>query len=150
MKILHRTFIHTTLALTLGLALSAWAQPSPYEEVLATARAGRAAQALVAADQFLAAKPNDAQMRFVKGIVLSDLCRLPEAIAVFTQLTRDHPDMPEPYNNLAVAHAALGQYDKARVALEGAIRTNASYATAYENLGDVYAKLASQAYSQAL
>jgi ketosteroid isomerase-like protein len=31
-----------------------------------------------------------------------------------------------------------------------AIRTNPSYATAYENLGDVYAKLASQAYSKAL
>ena len=31
-----------------------------------------------------------------------------------------------------------------------AIRTNPSYATAHENLGDVYAKLASQAYSKAL
>src|SRR5690606_12995476 len=40
--------------------------------------------------------------------------------------------------------------DKSRNALEMAIRTNPSYATAYENLGDVYAKLASQAYSKAL
>jgi hypothetical protein len=31
-----------------------------------------------------------------------------------------------------------------------AIRTNPSYATAHENLGDIYAKLASQAYSKAL
>jgi ketosteroid isomerase-like protein len=31
-----------------------------------------------------------------------------------------------------------------------AIRTNPSYATAHENLGDVYAKLASQAYNKAL
>jgi tetratricopeptide (TPR) repeat protein len=51
---------------------------------------------------------------------------------------------------LAVLHAQQGQYDKARTALEMAIRTNPSYATAYENLGDVYAKLASQAYSKAL
>jgi hypothetical protein len=31
-----------------------------------------------------------------------------------------------------------------------AIRTHPSYATAHENLGDIYAKLASQAYDRAL
>src|SRR6185436_14972975 len=41
-------------------------------------------------------------------------------------------------------------YEKARTALEQSIRTHPSYATAYENLGDVYAKLASQAYGKAL
>ena len=58
--------------------------------------------------------------------------------------------MPEPYNNLAVIYAGQGQYDKARQSLEQSIRTHPSYATAYENLGDVYAKLASQAYGKAL
>jgi ketosteroid isomerase-like protein len=58
--------------------------------------------------------------------------------------------LPELYNNLAVLYAAQGQYDKARHALEMSIRTHPSYATAYENLGDVYAKLASQAYDKAL
>ena len=47
-------------------------------------------------------------------------------------------------------YASQGQYDKARAALEQSIRTHPSYATAYENLGDVYAKLASQAYDKAL
>ena len=51
---------------------------------------------------------------------------------------------------MAVLYASQGQYDKARVALEMAIRTNPSYATAQENLGDVYARLASQAYNKAL
>src|SRR3972149_4567020 len=60
------------------------------------------------------------------------------------------PALPEPYNNLAVIYAAQGQYEKARAALEQSIRTHPSYATAYENLGDVYAKLASQAYDKAL
>jgi len=49
-----------------------------------------------------------------------------------------------------VLYAGQSQFDKARAALEMAIRTNPSYATAHENLGDVYAKLASQAYSKAL
>jgi tetratricopeptide (TPR) repeat protein len=40
---------------------------------------------------------------------------------VFTKLTDDYPELPEPYNNLAVLYAAAGQYDKARAALEMAI-----------------------------
>ena len=47
--------------------------------------------------------------------------------------------------DLAVLYAGRGEYEKARESLEMAIRTHPSYATAHENLGDVYAKLASQA-----
>ncbi len=72
------------------------------------------------------------------------------AISTFTKLTEDYPELPEPYNNLAVLYAGQGQYDKARMALEMAIRTNPSYSTAHENIGDVYARLASQAYNKAL
>jgi len=112
--------------------------------------AGKNAEALQKADQFLASKPRDPMMRFLRGISLSQAGRAPEAITTFTKLTEDFPELPEPFNNLAVLYAQQGQYDKARTALEMAIRTNPSYATAYENLGDVYAKLASQAYSKAL
>jgi ketosteroid isomerase-like protein len=89
-------------------------------------------------------------MRFLKGVVQTESGRTAEAIATFVNLTESYPELPEPYNNLAVLYAAQSQFDKARAALEMAIRTNPSYATAHENLGDVYAKLASQAYSKAL
>jgi tetratricopeptide (TPR) repeat protein len=112
--------------------------------------ASKNTEALQKADQFLAGKPRDPMMRFLRGISLSQAGRAPEAITAFTKLTEDFPELPEPFNNLAVLYAQQGQYDKARTALEMAIRTNPSYATAYENLGDVYAKLASQAYSKAL
>jgi tetratricopeptide (TPR) repeat protein len=98
----------------------------------------------------LAAKPRDAQTRFLKGVILTEQGNTREAIDIFTRLTQDYPDLPEPYNNLAVIYASQGQYDKARAALEQSIRTHPSYATAYENLGDVYARLASQAYDKAL
>ena len=75
---------------------------------------------------------------------------MPEAIQVFTGLTEDFPELPEPYNNLAVLYASQGNYDKAKSALELAIHTHPSYATAHENLGDVYAQLASRAYDRAL
>lgn len=111
---------------------------------------GQHAQALAMADRVLAGNAKEPQARFLKGIALTELNRPDEAVAVFQKLTEDFPELPEPYNNLAVLYAQQRQYDKARSALEMAIRTHPSYATAHENLGDVYARLASQAYDKAL
>jgi tetratricopeptide (TPR) repeat protein len=113
-------------------------------------RSGQYAEALSKTDAYLAQRPKDAQLRFLKGVILTEQGKTAEAIGIFTKLTEDFPDLPEPYNNLAVLYASSGQYEKARTALDMAIRTNPSYATAYENLGDVHAKLASQAYDKAL
>jgi tetratricopeptide (TPR) repeat protein len=113
-------------------------------------KAGQHQQALERVNKVLAAKPRDPQARFLKGLIFTDQGNSKDAIDIFTKLTQDFPELPEPYNNLAVIYASQGQYDKARLALEQSIRTHPSYATAYENLGDVYAKLASQAYDKAL
>ena len=113
-------------------------------------KSGQPQQALERVNKVLAAKPKDAQARFLKGLIFAEQGNTKDAIDVFLALTKDYPDLPEPYNNLAVIYASQGQYDKARGALEQSIRTHPSYATAYENLGDVYAKLASQAYDKAL
>ena len=127
---------------------SAWADD--YADVSKLMRAGQYAEALTKSDQYLATKPKDPQMRFLRGVIQTETGKTNDAIATFTQITQDYPELPEPYNNMAVLYAGQSQFDKARSALEMAIRTNPSYATAHENLGDVYAKLASQAYSKAL
>lgn len=119
-------------------------------EVVRLTRAGQYNEALAVADGVLAKKPRDPQMRFLKGVTLAKNNRSAEAIAVFSKLTEDHPSMPEPYNNLAVLYAASGQYEKARIALDKAIRSNPAYSTAFDNLGNVHARLASQAYDKAL
>ena len=111
---------------------------------------GKQEQALERVDAYLVGKPKDPQARFLKGLILTEQNKSSDAIKVFSDLTEDFPELPEPYNNLAVLYANQGQYDKARTALEMAIRTNPSYATAHENLGDIYAKMASQAYDRAL
>ncbi|CAG4885367.1 conserved exported protein of unknown function [Georgfuchsia toluolica] len=113
-------------------------------------RQGQAKQALEQVDGYLVAHPKDASARFLRGVILTEMKRDSEAIAIFTKLTEDYPNLPEPYNNLAVIYAQQKQYDKAKTALEAAIRTHPSYATAHENLGDIYARLASQAYDKAL
>ncbi len=143
---------HTLLALCLGATLSAavpaFADNLP--EVQRLIRQGQYPQALEKVDAYLSSRPKDAQGRFLKGLILTEMNRPGDAIALFTKLTEDYPELPEPYNNLAVLYAQQKQYDRARTALEMAIRTHPSYAIAYENLGDVYAKLASQAYDKAL
>ncbi len=137
------------LSVAIALTCSA-AYADEYADVNVLVRAGKLAEALTKADQYLVAKPRDPQMRFIKGVIQTEAGKPADAIATFTQITQDYPELPEPYNNLAVLYAGQSQFDKARAALEMAIRTNPSYATAHENLGDVYAKLASQAYSKAL
>src|SRR5438067_12247815 len=113
-------------------------------------KAGEKQQALERVNRALAANPREAQARFLKGLIFTEQGKQQEAIDIFAKLTQDYPNLPEPYNNLAVIYASQGHYEKARGALEQSIRTHPSYATAYENLGDVYAKLASQAYGKAL
>lgn len=140
-------------AIVSGLVAALFAAPALADDaadVSKLMRAGQFSEALTRVDAFLAKNPRDAQMRFMKGVILTEQNKTNEAITVFTRLTEDFPNLPEPYNNLAVLYAAAGQYEKARIALDAAIRTNPSYATAYENLGDVHAKLASQAYDKAL
>lgn len=139
-----------SLAFAAAMTLAGNACADEYTEVDRLFNAGQWAEAVHKADQFLATHPRDARMRFLKGLAVAEQGKSVEATAIFVKLTEDFPELPEPYNNLAVLYSKQGQYDQARRALESAIRTNPSYATAYENLGDVYAKLASQAYSKAL
>lgn len=137
------------LALTASLfALTVHA--NEIDEVNQLLKAGKQTQALTKVEQSLSSKPRDPQMRFLKGVIQTELGKPNDAIGTFTKLTEDYPELPEPYNNLAVLYATSAQFDKARAALEMAIRTNPSYATAHENLGDIYANLASQAYGKAL
>ena len=126
------------------------AHAEDYSDITQLLKSGKAAEALVKADQRLAANSRDPQLRFLRGVAQADSGKQGEAITTFTKLTEEYPELPEPYNNLAVLYANQNQLDKARTALEMAIRTNPSYATAHENLGDIYAKLASQAYNKAL
>ncbi|NMF88698.1 tetratricopeptide repeat protein [Aromatoleum petrolei] len=139
------------LALIVGLGAAPLLQAADnVAQIQTLVNQGQHTQALAMADRVLAGNAKEPQARFLKGIALTELNRPDEAVAVFQKLTEDFPELPEPYNNLAVLYAQQRQYDKARSALEMAIRTHPSYATAHENLGDVYARLASQAYDKAL
>ena len=142
------------LAALLASVLLLCASPVAHADEIGDAnllfKQGQRSQALEKVNNYLANKPKDAQARFLKGLILTEQGKTADAIKIFSALTDDYPDLPEPYNNLAVLYASQGKYDKAKQLLEKAISTHPSYATAHENLGDIYAKMASQAYDRAL
>ena len=137
-------------ALLLVSQMQAGFAANSYEDASKLFKQGNYAGALEKIETLITANPRDARARFLKGLILTEQNKPADAIKVFTTLTEDYPELPEPYNNLAVLYASQGQYDKARKSLEMAIRTHPSYAIAHENLGDVYAKMASEAYDKAL
>jgi tetratricopeptide (TPR) repeat protein len=111
---------------------------------------GQYAPALAKIDAVLATDAKNPQARFLKGVLQTDQAQTDAAIATFMSLNEDYPELPEPYNNLAVIWAQRGEYDKARKALELALTTRPDYAIAHENLGDIYARLASAEYNRAI
>lgn len=125
------------------------AHASDYTDIAQLLKNGKSEQALQRADAYLAGNPRDPQIRFLKAVALTNLNRTEDAVAALRQLTEDYPELPEPYNNLAVIYARQGELEKARAALESAVRNNPDYAVAHENLGDIHVRLAYQSYAQA-
>jgi tetratricopeptide (TPR) repeat protein len=134
---------------TIGILPTDKEPPTELQQVQQQLAAGRASQALSLADASLKKNPRDAQMRFVRGVILTEMKRPDEAREAFLGLTEDFPELPEPYNNLAVLYAGEGKLDNARAALEMALAAAPNYGIAYENLGDIYLQMAADAYQRA-
>lgn len=140
--------------LLLGVLPAAYA--ANLQEITQLYKKGKAEQALAELDAYLASLPKDSwgrnvtQARFLRGLILTEQKRTKEAIQVFSRLTLDYPELPEPYNNLAALYVAQGQYEAARDTLERAMRIDPAFAAMHANLGDIYAKLSAQAYEGTL
>lgn len=150
---LMRYVVRGTLTVAAAMLSAATAMAAPADDIKDATRlyqTGKFDQALTKVNAALQQTPKDAQGRFLKGLIFTEQKRTVDAIQIFTSLTEDFPELPEPYNNLAVLYAGQGNYDKAKAALELAIHTHPSYATAYENLGDIYSQLARRSYDKAL
>ncbi len=132
-----------------GLCLALPARADEAAEVRALLARGDHAAALERAQKAAAANPRDAQARFLVGVVLMDSQRNDEALAQFTRLAQDYPELPDPQNNIALLHARAGRLDSARAALETALRNDPSHRLARANLGQLYLMLAVQTLEQA-
>lgn len=144
LRCLFRALCAALLALPAGLAFAN--ETTAIRELLAR---GEAAAALPRAERAVAANARDAQVRFLLGVALMDLRRDADAMQVFLRLTQDHPDLPDPLNNIALLEVRAGRLELARAALEAALRADPSHRLARSNLGHVHLMLAVQAWEQA-
>ncbi len=159
----------TALAILAALAGTAHAQNGPLSLAAPTAppsgprsadpglsKAERAAagkrydEAIAGYDRVLAANPRNAQARFERAWAMAQAGREDEAIQAFAEMAQDFPELPEPHNNLALLYAKRGDLTRAEAELLLATEVKPGFATGYTNLGDVYRRLAEQAYAEAL
>ena len=112
-------------------------------------KAGHPAQALELADLGLEKNPRSAQLRFSRTVALERLGRTEEAAKALRSLIAEYPEIPEPYNNLAVIEAGMGSLEEAVKLLDRALLLNPNFATALKNRGDVYLALALESYEAA-
>ena len=139
-------FVFGTLA-TL-VSFGAVSEEDPYERALSLVLEERYSDAWEVLGPMLEREPGHVQGRLLHGVLRAREGRVGEAIRIFEALRREHPDMSEPYNNLAVLYALEGRLEAARETLVAALERRPD-AVAYTNLGDVYRKLARRAYERA-
>lgn len=120
----------------------------PFERAPELASEKRYSEAADGLGPLLEQPPGDPQARLLDGILQARAGNLDAAAEVFEALRHDHPELPEPYNNLAVIRALQGRLDDARTILLAVLQRRPD-AVAYANLGDVYTVLARRAYQRA-
>lgn len=141
------------LGLGLGAMLATLLSPAAssgedLDQAISLASEQQYRQARAALDPVLERDADHPLGRLLDGVLRAHEGRIGEAIEIFERLRRDHPDMSEPWNNLAVLYAAEGRFDEARETLLTALERRPS-AIGYANLGDIYSTLARHAYGRA-
>ena len=132
-------------ALAAVLSAAAASIDETLERVTALANENRVAEARKVLDPLLARDADHPRLRLLDGVLLAQEGRVRQAVEVFDRLRQDHPEMSEPWNNLAVLYAAEGRIDEAREALLAALERRPS-AIGYANLSEIHAKLARRAW----
>jgi len=97
----------------------------------------------------LSKTPKNVQLRYIKARIQIQMRDFAAAKKTLIEITQQFPELPEPYNNLAALAANQGQWIEARDYLELALKLRPTYAIASANLGEVYLRLAAQAYENA-
>ena len=102
-------------------------------------KAGHPAQALELADLGLEKNPRSAQLRFSRTVALERLGRTEEAAKALRSLIAEYPEIPEPYNNLAVIEAGMGSLEEAVKLLDRALLLESQplQSASRKNRGDV-------------
>ncbi len=123
---------------------------TPHNDVRKLLRQAKYPQALLTVNKALTTNPRDPQMRFWQGFIFEQMGQPDMALQIYLDLTREYPELAEPFNNLGVIYASKGDYPNAKAALDNALRANPNYAAAHENMGDLLVNMARQSYERSL
>jgi Flp pilus assembly protein TadD len=93
--------------------------------------------------------PRNVQILFVRTRILVEQGKLENARQALVAFIDKYPEIPEPYNNLAVLYASAGKLEQARDYLELCLKLAPNYAIALQNLGDIYTLIAASNYDKA-
>jgi len=139
-----------SLTAAAALAFAAWvsAQTPEAESVRLKLMQGNLPGALSTVQTALVGKPNDAQLRFLLGVVWMDMGRDAQALELFRQLNQQYPELPEPLNNLGLLQARGGQLESALQSFQAALLADPVHRAARSNLGQVHLMLAVQAWER--
>ena len=96
------------VVLTTSLAAAPSSQADDLKEIAQLSSQGQSGVALERINTHLATNPKDVQALFLKGVISADLRKTDEAVKIFKEITEKYPNLPEPYNNLAVLYADMG------------------------------------------
>ena len=137
------------LALLLAVPSAQVVAASVLEEARALFRQGQPEQALQRLDATTFHSEDEVGASLLRGVLQAELGQMPAAIDTFERLSRDYPDLPQPLNNLAVIYAEQGMIEQARSTLLRTIELRPGHASAHHNLGDLYIRMALEAYARA-
>ena len=145
---------HVRLALTACMVCVAVLSASPaqgasLEPVRELAQQARYPEARMAFDGLPAEMRDGFGARLLDGVLRVRMGLLDEAIEVFADIVRTHPDRPEPRINLALLDAARWGILDVRERLVDAATEDRGRATAWWLLRDLYSRLALHAYLHA-
>ena len=135
-------------ALLLLLAATPLARANKVEAVRSLLARGDSTAALQRAEAAVAAQPSNAQLRFLRGVVLMDMGRDTLALETFRDLNQAYPELPDPLNNIGLLQARAGQLEPARQSLQAALLADPGHRAARANLGQIHLMLAVQAWEQ--
>ena len=147
MKIVRYIILTTLLSIVCVINSSA---EITYDKIQLLIENDKHKEALNLTEDYLSRNKSDIKFQFLKGLILTRLNRYNDAEKIFYKMAEENPNLPEPLNNLAVIYSIQGEYSKAQEILKKALESNRNYETVYHNLSDLYAKVASRAYNQAL
>jgi Flp pilus assembly protein TadD len=107
-------------------------------------------QVLQLTQEALIRSPHDPKIRFWQALAQDKLGQSDQALQGYRTLTQDFPELPEPHNNLGTLLLKQGDLDGAQLAFQEALRMDAQYPQALENLADVLNMQAKRLYQKAL